>query len=79
MDHRTNKIVVRLMGMSPVHSRFKIYVNGGLINSGEGDIYLRNEEVMDFMDRLKPDAIRDMDLGYITLDDLRVEIERKSL
>lgn len=78
MDHRINKIVVRLMDMNPVHSRFKIHVNGGLINSGDGDICLRNEEVMDFMGRLKPDAIRDLDQGYITLNDLRVGIERKA-
>ena len=78
MDHRTNKIVVRLMDMSPVHSRFKIHVNGGMINSGEGDICLRNEEVMDFMERLKLDTLWDLDGRSLTLDELRRDIERKA-
>lgn len=45
---------------NPAHTRLSIWVNGGLITDPFG-ICLRNDEVDEFIARLKPDLVTDED------------------
>jgi len=49
------KISVTIIERNPIHTTFRVFVNGGL----SGKLILRNEEYEEFITRIKPDRIRD--------------------
>lgn len=63
------KITIQLISTNMCHSRFSIWVNGGLICE-PGNIILRNEEVKPFVKRLQPNVIYDMNDNPTTQKEL---------
>ena len=53
------KLTIRIYNRNPVHTRLSVWVNGALIIS-PGGICLRNEEVFEFIQRLKPNNFKEV-------------------
>jgi len=51
-DEFAMRVSAKTVDKNPVHSRLSVWVNGGLITS-PGGICLRNEEVDEFLRRLR--------------------------